>query len=181
MDEVRWLDENEEQAWRALQFMQMQLTGRLARDVAASSGLSYPDYVVLVALTDRPDGRMRAFELGRELGWEQSRVSHHVARMVGRGLVAYEKCEFDKRGAFVVITASGRDAIEKAAPGHLAMVRRLFIDVLTPTQLDAIGSAATAVLEALDGDRSDGDRSDRASAPSRRTAPSPGRRETLLP
>ena len=60
-----WLNEREERAWRALQFMQMRLEGELARQLAADSGLSYPDYVVLVALTDQPDGRMRLFELGR--------------------------------------------------------------------------------------------------------------------
>ena len=63
MDDVRWLDPAEERAWRALQFMQMRLEGALARQLVADSGLSYPDYLVLVALTDRPDGRMRLFEL----------------------------------------------------------------------------------------------------------------------
>jgi hypothetical protein len=59
-NEVRWLNEREERAWRSLQFMQMRLEGELARQLA-ESGLSYPDYVVLVALTDRPDGRLRPF------------------------------------------------------------------------------------------------------------------------
>ena len=67
--------------------MQMRLEGELARQLAADSGLSYPDYLVLVALTDRPDGRMRLFELAGVLGWEKSRLSHHVARMATRGLV----------------------------------------------------------------------------------------------
>ncbi len=61
MSEARWLDEREERAWRALQFMQLRLTDLLARDLAATSHLSYPDYLVLVALTDRADGRMRLF------------------------------------------------------------------------------------------------------------------------
>ena len=64
VDDVRWLNEREERAWRALQFMQMRLEGELARQLAADSGLSYPDYLVLVALTDRPDGRMRAVRAG---------------------------------------------------------------------------------------------------------------------
>lgn len=153
MDEARvtpWLDEREERSWRALQFMQMRLTAELGRQLAADSELSYQDYVVLVALTDRPDGRMRQFELGRQLGWEQSRLSHQVARMVDRGLVTKERCDSDRRGSFVVVTERGRAGIERAAPGHAAAVRRLFVDVLTPDQLAAVGEAARVVLDHLD-------------------------------
>ena len=150
MEEVRWLNEREEAAWRSLQFMQMRLEGELARQLATDSGLSYPDYLVLVALTDRPDGRMRLFELAGVLGWEKSRLSHHVGRMADRRLVKKEKCDSDRRGAYVVITEGGRQDIEAAAPGHVATVRRLFVDRLTPTQLHAIGEAAAIVLAALD-------------------------------
>lgn len=149
MEGVRWLSEEEERAWRALQFMQMRLEGELAHQLATDSGLSYSDYVVLVALTDRPDGRMRLFELAGVLGWEKSRLSHHVARMAARGLVNKAKCDADRRGAFVVVTKRGRKEVEAAAPGHVAAVRRLFVDQLTPNQLAAIGDAAEAVLAAL--------------------------------
>src|SRR5687767_13264716 len=150
MGKVRWLNEREERAWRALQFMQMRLEGELARQLAADSGLSYPDYVVLVALTDRSDGRMRLFELAGVLGWEKSRLSHHISRMADRGLVAKKRCDADRRGAYVVITTRGRNEIAAAAPGHVAAVRRLFVDRLTPRQLDAVGDAAEAVLAAFD-------------------------------
>ncbi|MGH9152160.1 MAG: MarR family winged helix-turn-helix transcriptional regulator [Acidimicrobiales bacterium] len=150
MTKVLWLTEREERAWRALQFVQMRLERELARQLAAESDLSYPDYLVLVALTDRADGRMRLFELGDALGWEKSRASHHVGRMVDRGLVKKQKCDSDRRGFYVVVTARGRREIEAAAPGHVAAVRRLFVDRLTPEQLDAGGDAAEAVLGALD-------------------------------
>jgi DNA-binding MarR family transcriptional regulator len=149
MTTVRWLNEAEERAWRALQFMQMRLEGELARQLAADSGLSYPDYVVLVALTDRADGKLRQFELAEVLGWEKSRLSHHVTRMATRGLVKKEACNDDRRGGFVVITKRGRKEIDAAAPGHVAAVRRLFIDHLTPGQLAAVGEAAEVVLDAL--------------------------------
>jgi DNA-binding MarR family transcriptional regulator len=160
MDDARWLDEREERAWRALQFMQMRLDGELARQLAADSDLSYPDYLVLVALTDRPDGKMRLFELAATLGWEKSRLSHHVARMTSRRLVTKEPCDDDRRGAFVAVTARGRAEIEAAAPGHVATVRRLFIDQLSEQQVDTIAAAAEAVLGAFD--------------PPQPAAPSPG-------
>lgn len=150
MADVRWLDEREAKAWRALQSMQLRLTGALSRDLAASSELSYPDYGVLVALTDQPEGRMRLFELASALGWEKSRLSHQVARMAERGLVAKERCVHDRRGWYVVVTDEGREAIAEAAPRHVETVRRLVIDRLSPAQLDAIRSVAETVVAGLD-------------------------------
>ena len=150
MKDVHWLDEREARAWRGLQLMQMRLAAELARRLAADSGLSYQDYLVLVALTDRPDGRLRPFELARDLGWEKSRLSHHLVRMADRGLITKEECDEDRRGAFVVVTAQGRQEITRAAPGHVDAVRRLYVDRLTPGQLDTIASAAETVLAGLD-------------------------------
>jgi DNA-binding MarR family transcriptional regulator len=150
MADVRWLSPPELRWWRALQLMQMRLEAALARELAADTGLSYPDYVVLVSLTAQPDGRMRLFELGHALGWEKSRLSHHLVRMGARGLVDKEPCDEDRRGAYVVVTPQGRTAIEAAAPGHVDAVRRLFLDQVTAEQLETIGSAAEAVLAAID-------------------------------
>lgn len=150
VEAVRWLDEREERAWRALQFMHLRLDGALARQLAADAGISYPDYVVLVALTDRAEGRMRLFELAETLGWEKSRVSHQVTRMAGRGLVEKESCSSDRRGAYVIVTSRGRRELAGAAPRHLEAVRRHFIDRLTPDQLDTIAEAAEQVLRGFD-------------------------------
>lgn len=149
MSDVDWLDPDELRAWRALQFMQMRLEHEMARQLAADSSLSYPDYVVLVALTDL-GGALRAFELGEALGWEKSRLSHQVRRMAERGLVERRRCESDGRGAVVEVTRAGRRALEAAAPGHVAAVRRLFLDAVTREQLAVIADAAEAVLARLD-------------------------------
>lgn len=155
MAEPRWLDENELRAWRGLQLMQMQVEGELARRLSAESELSYPDYVVLAALTDQAaladqaEPRMRQFELGEWLGWEKSRLSHHVSRMAKRGLVAKERCPSDRRGSFVVVTPEGQAAIEAAAPGHVEAVRELFLDHVTDAQLAVLGDLAESVLGAM--------------------------------
>lgn len=150
MGEVAWLDERQARAWRALQLMQMRLTAELAHQLTEDSRLSYSDYVVLVALTDQADGSMRAFELAGTLGWEQSRLSHHLHRMRERGLVDKVRCDSDHRGSVVVVTDRGRQELEAAAPGHVAAVRRLFVDRLTQGQLDVIADVGEAVLAALD-------------------------------
>ena len=149
---MTWLDEREQAAWRGLLRMHAQLGAELARRMSARSPLSYPDYEVLVALTDEPDRRMRLFELAEQLAWERSRLSHHVARMVERGLVAKEPCDTDRRGAFVVATPHGRAELAAAAPAHVADVRELFVEPLTGAQLGAIAAAADAVLAGLAAD-----------------------------
>jgi DNA-binding MarR family transcriptional regulator len=147
---VPWLNDEEQAAWRGFLSMHARVTAKLNRDMSASCGLSLQDYAVLVALTDRPDGRLRPFELGRELGWEKSRLSHHISRMVERGLVARETCPADQRGWLVTVTDRGREAIEAAAPEHAAAVRRIFVDLLTPAELVSLIELSRRVLAACD-------------------------------
>ncbi len=150
MNSPRWLDPDEQRAWRAYLRMQGRLTARLNRQLQADSGLSLADYEVLVHLTDREEGRLRPYELQRDLQWEQSRLSHHLTRMQRRGLVRREECADDGRGAYVVITEEGRRAITAAAPGHVETVRRMFFDGLTREQVTELERLAADVLGRLD-------------------------------
>jgi DNA-binding MarR family transcriptional regulator len=147
---TQWLTDDEQRAWRGLLQMSSRLDARLNRDLQQTSGLSLADYDVLVLLTEAPDRRLRMFQLLDDLHWEQSRLSHHIARMQRRGLVAREECTTDKRGAFVVLTDAGRDAIEKAAPGHVQTVRRLIFDGMSKEQVAILESFVTRVLSRLD-------------------------------
>ncbi len=132
--------------------MERRLSGRVARELQRETGLSGADYEVLVNLSEAPEGRLRAFQLGGATGWEKSRLSHHITRMEDRGLVRREACASDSRGAFVVLTVAGREAIEAAAPRHVEHVRRWFVDALTPEQLDALAAISEAVLAKLGDD-----------------------------
>ncbi|GAA0226013.1 MarR family transcriptional regulator [Cryptosporangium japonicum] len=150
MNDTRWLDADEQRAWRRYLRMHAELTTRLARQLQADSDLSLADFEVLVNLTDVPEGRIRVTELAKSLQWEKSRLSHHFSRMEKRGLVVRENCPSDARGAFVVLTPQGRAAIEAAAPGHVETVRTLMFDGLTDEQVDALESIADVVLDRID-------------------------------
>jgi DNA-binding MarR family transcriptional regulator len=152
MTNPRWLDADEQRAWRRYLRMQAELTATLARQLQAESDLSMADFEVLVNLTDVPEGRVRVTELARALQWEKSRLSHHFARMERRGLVIREDCPSDARGAFVVLTPHGRAAIETAAPGHVAAVRRLMFDGLDADQVATLTAIADTVLDRIDRD-----------------------------
>jgi DNA-binding MarR family transcriptional regulator len=147
---VNWLTAEEQHAWRNFVRLHERLGGRLARLLQTESNLSAADFAVLVNLTDVPEGRQRYQDLARALEWEKSRMSHHIARMAGRGLVVREECLEDGRGAFVAITEAGRAAIEAAAPLHVKAVRSLFLDHVTPAELRTLAEVSERVVEKLE-------------------------------
>ncbi|MEU9919693.1 MarR family winged helix-turn-helix transcriptional regulator [Streptomyces sp. NPDC051001] len=151
---VRWLTPEEELAWRAFVRLHERLGGGLGRQLQTESNMSTADFGVLVELTDVPEGRQRFLDLAQSLEWEKSRMSHHISRMAKRGLVTREECPEDGRGAFVVITDAGREAIEAAAPRHVEAVRTLFLDHVTPAELRVLADISDRVVGKLDEDAS---------------------------
>ncbi|HKT03523.1 MAG TPA: MarR family transcriptional regulator [Rugosimonospora sp.] len=150
--DVRWLDATQQRAWRGFLDVHARLGAVLNRDLQRTSGLTLSDYDILVHLTDVPDGRLRAFELGDALQWEKSRVSKQVARLAARDLVAKQECEADRRGAYVVLTPAGRRAIEAAAPAHVELVQRLVFDSLTPAQVRTWAAVGASILRRIEAD-----------------------------
>jgi DNA-binding MarR family transcriptional regulator len=146
----QWLTADEQRAWRAYLRAGSLLTARLNRLLQADCGLSLPEYEVLVQLSEAPRGKLRPFQLGLALDWEQSRLSHMLSRMGRRGFVVRQDCASDRRGAEVTLTAAGRAAIESAAPGHVAAVRRLVFDQMDREQAVAFGQVFEAILAGLE-------------------------------
>jgi DNA-binding MarR family transcriptional regulator len=147
---AQWLTVDEQRAWRAYLRVGTLLAARLNRQLQADSGLSLPEYEVLVQLSEAPEGKLRPFQLGLALDWEQSRLSHMLARMIRRGFVVRRHCPGDRRGAEIMLTRAGRAACESAAPGHVATVRRLVFDQMDHSQTEAFGQTFEAILAALE-------------------------------
>ncbi|MEV7971206.1 MarR family winged helix-turn-helix transcriptional regulator [Sphaerisporangium sp. NPDC088356] len=145
MTETRWLDEREQRMWRAFGSMRRQLDSAMERHLNGER-LSMADYQLLVPLSEAPGGRIRARELRGVVGWDRSRLSHQLRRMEQRGLICREDCPGDARGTVIRLTPEGRSVIETAAPGHVETVRRLFVDVLTPDEIEILTSIANRVL-----------------------------------
>ncbi|MBB6551873.1 MarR family winged helix-turn-helix transcriptional regulator [Nonomuraea rubra] len=72
--------------------------------------------------------------------------------MTSRGLVTRIKCKEDARGVRIALTDKGRATIGAAVPGHVAQVRKLFLDAVPPKHLDIIANISEAVLEGLEDD-----------------------------
>jgi DNA-binding MarR family transcriptional regulator len=159
--EPNWLSPDEDRAWRAFVFAQRQLVAHLNRGLEAS-GLSGADYAVLVALSAIDGDRMSARELCTTLDWEKSRLSHQLRRMQQDGLISRELNPDDARSTMVRLLPAGRAAIERAAPRHVQDVRRNFINVFTPAELDTIATLNERIMRHLatpDGIPADGEAS----------------------
>ena len=146
-----WLSDAEQAAWRSWLRAYVLIDAQLNRHLQREADLSQADYAVLVHLSESPKGRLRGFELAQGMQWEKSRLSHHLTRMERRGLIERQGCPTDGRGAFVALTAEGRDRIVDVAPRHVAEVRKWFVEPLTPEQLVALGEASAILVAALEG------------------------------
>jgi DNA-binding MarR family transcriptional regulator len=145
----RWLDRDEDRAWRGYRRLRLLLDLQVHRDLARDSGLSGPDYEVLSNLSETAGHRWRLGDLAARMRWSKSRLSHHIGRMQARGLVTREDCPTDGRGSVIALTERGLGTIEAAAPAHVASVRRHFIDLLSEEQLRTLGDVAETVLAHL--------------------------------
>jgi DNA-binding MarR family transcriptional regulator len=150
---MEWLSDEQQRIWRNYLALTGTLHTAMHRQLQQDCELSLSDYDVLVALSEQ--GPLRINELGELIGWEQSRVSHQLRRMRGRGLVGREGDTNDRRGATVAITDAGVAALEAAAPGHVELVRSVMFDGLSPAQMRAFGAAIETVLTRLQGGKPD--------------------------
>jgi len=133
-----WLTEEQQQVWRGYLAMTSRLQTAMHRQLQQDCELSLADYDVLVALSE--GGPQRINELGEVLAWEQSRLSHQLRRMRGRGLVERHGSDDDRRGATVDLSDAGRAALEAAAPGHAELVRAVVFDGLSASQIRALAA-----------------------------------------
>jgi DNA-binding MarR family transcriptional regulator len=140
-----WLEGDQQRAWLAYIRVQLRLAYEMNRQLLADSGMSLPDYDVLTALSVADEGRMQITVLAAQIGWERSRVSHHVRRMSARGLVSCGLSAADRRVTEVTLTAHGRQALQEAAPGHVDLIRRLFFGGLPAGLVEPLSEALESV------------------------------------
>jgi DNA-binding MarR family transcriptional regulator len=136
-------------AWYAYMKVQLRVRYEMNRQLQADSGLSLPDYDVLVALTSEPSGSMRIAALATRLGWERSRTSHHVRRMQTRSLLETSTAADDRRATDVRLTPAGWEALRVATPSHVELVKSIFLDALDGTDLEQLAGIMDRVYERL--------------------------------
>jgi DNA-binding MarR family transcriptional regulator len=145
----QWLNEEELRAWYAFVAAGALINRRLDQQLKDDVGITHLQYEILVRLDAAPDREMRMSALADALLNTKSGLTYQITQLEKAGLVARRSCPGDPRAVYAVLTDAGRRMLERAAPGHVAQVRALLIDVLTPQQLATIADGLTEVTHRI--------------------------------
>ncbi|MEU4395146.1 MarR family transcriptional regulator [Kribbella sp. NPDC023855] len=145
MAEPRWLDDQEQRAWRAFIAAQRVVNSRIEQQLQRDAGMPHTYFEILVRLSDAKDGRLRMSELAVATLGSRSRLSHAVNRLEKVGWVRREGVESDRRGQVAIITEEGRQKLRDTAPGHVETVRQAVFDALTREQVDQLREICAAL------------------------------------
>ncbi|MEM9464740.1 MAG: MarR family transcriptional regulator [Actinomycetota bacterium] len=149
--ETEWLTEPEAEAWRAFLAVVNRVFPEIERTLRDHDLLGV-HYTVLVALSEAPDRTMRLSQLADTANCSLSRLSHRIRALVERGEVAIAADPDDGRAKNATLTDAGLTRLQTAAPEHVADVRRLVFDRLSPAQTAALADALCTVADGLCGD-----------------------------
>ena len=153
-DKTRWLEPDQQVAWRSYIVGTTRLLERLDRELREEHGLSLPEYEVLVRLSEADDHSLRMAELASSLSHSRSRTTHTIARMESAGLVKRFTCDFDGRGRWATLSDKGHTVLKEAAHTHVRGVREHLVDLLSADEFATVGEAFDIVGSQL-GDQRD--------------------------
>jgi DNA-binding MarR family transcriptional regulator len=142
----RWLTVDETRAWIALASTVVWLPTALDAQLQRDAGVSFVEYTVLSWLSMRPARTSRMSEIAALANVKLSHLSRIAARLEGRGWMRREPDPDDGRATLAILTAAGWDKVVATAPGHVAEVRRLVFDGLTPAQVDQLRQIGTRIV-----------------------------------
>ena len=146
----RWLDDEQQAAWRAFAKAMVKLRWALECQLQRDAGLSFIEYHALARLSENPGNTMRMSELAEVTDASLSRLSHLIKRLERRQLVRREPDPADGRFTNAILTPDGLRLLTASAPAHVAEVRDLVIDALSPAELRRLRAASERILERIE-------------------------------
>jgi DNA-binding MarR family transcriptional regulator len=147
---VKWLTAAELDSWLAVVRLISWLPWSIDQQLRRDSDLGMVEYQVLAVLSESPERTMRMSSLAMLTNASLSRLSHLFKRLEARGLVRREPDPADGRFTNAILAEKGFQTLVEAAPGHVAHVRSLVIDVLSSEQLRRLGIAADRIMSRID-------------------------------
>jgi DNA-binding MarR family transcriptional regulator len=145
-----WLTADQVESWLSVVRLMTWLPWSVDQQLQRDSNLRMVEYQVLAKLSESAGRTMRMSSLAVVTNASLSRLSHLVKRLESRGLVGREPDPIDGRFTNAILTDKGFQALADAAPGHVAHVRSLVIDVLSPEQLRRLGRDADRIVSHID-------------------------------
>jgi DNA-binding MarR family transcriptional regulator len=145
---MEWLTDEQQAAWRPFIALLLRLPAALDAQLQRDAGITSFDYLVLSGLSESPNRTLRMSELAAIANSSLSRLSHVVSRLEAKGWVRREPCPGDGRFINAVLTDDGWQKVTATAPGHVAAVRELLIEVLSQEEFAQLGAISARVLAA---------------------------------
>jgi DNA-binding MarR family transcriptional regulator len=145
---TNWLSPAEMTAWRSF----ITTTGDLLRAIENELepfDLDMGDYQLLAMLSEAPEQRLRMCDLADALRLTRGGLTRRMEGVVKKKLVSRVQSSEDGRVAFAQMTAKGVATLNAVAPEHVETVRRLMIDLLTPAEVKAVGTAFSKIRKNL--------------------------------
>ena len=143
----KWLSAHELRSWMALTALLESLPAALDAQLKRDGGITTFDYLVLAGLSESPRQARTMSDLAIFATSSLSRLSHALDRLDARGWL--HRRPLSGRQVEVQLTDAGRRKVTESAPGHVAEVRRLVLDVLTPGEVEQLGVIASKVLRVV--------------------------------
>jgi DNA-binding MarR family transcriptional regulator len=149
-DAPGWLDDVQQDSWRAFAAAMVKLRWALECQLQHDAGLSFVEYHALARLSENPEHTMRMSELAEVTNASLSRLSHLIKRLERRDLVRREPDPDDGRYTNAILTPAGWELLVASAPAHVAKVRELLIDALSPAELRHLRTASERIIERIE-------------------------------
>jgi DNA-binding MarR family transcriptional regulator len=144
-----WLTAPQQRTWLNYMRVYHRMEYEMNRQLQAECGLSLADYTVMNALSNAPERRLQLSTLATTIGWERSRLSHHLQRMATRGFVERVQSDTDRRATDATLTDSGWKTLRIVAPKHVAWIRELFFSGLAADCTVELGGLLGEVYQTI--------------------------------
>ncbi|MFB2598163.1 MarR family winged helix-turn-helix transcriptional regulator [Herbiconiux sp. P17] len=146
-DESASLDPVELGAYFALIEVSSLLRHAVELQLKEAGGLSYVQFQLLATLGDAPSGSKRMTDLADGVVYSRSGLTHQAGLLETAGLVTRAPSADDERSVTVTITDAGRAVLAKVFPGHIDVLKKMFLAPLAHDDVEALGSSLSAVRD----------------------------------
>jgi DNA-binding MarR family transcriptional regulator len=127
----------------------------LQRRLDSERSLANQSFDVLIRLARSPGSELRMSELAAQTSLTPSGLTRSVDRLVEQDLVIRRVCPEDRRGAFAVLTPTGRELMDRIIPEHVAHIDELLGDVYTPEEEQTLSVLLRKLRDHLFADKSE--------------------------
>lgn len=142
------LEDGHLDAWRALLNAHAEVIDRIERDLARERRIPLRYYDVLTSLAKAPGGRLRLSELADAVVLSRSGLSRLVERLQRAGLIIREVDQTDRRGAYAILAAKGKQALRQAWPIYGKGIQQYFARHLTAREASVLNRLLRRVAKA---------------------------------